>query len=147
MISPSRIFFEICPFRFQKRNNGGGGVPKICFSLESSSFCYLGAHAKFQNPSCLLSGRKATSSERKKERARERKRNSASADGGPRSRVRARRTLRSAPYPRERIFSGARSCRIQNSATSLSRIYLKLGHFPVKIGLIRGVGGVPDFIF
>ena len=30
---------------------------------------------------------------------------------------------------------------------SLSGIYWKLGHFPVKIGLINGVGGVPDFIF
>ena len=30
---------------------------------------------------------------------------------------------------------------------SLPGIYLKLGHFPVKIGLIRGVGGVPNFIF
>ena len=26
-------------------------------------------------------------------------------------------------------------------------IYWKLGHFPVKIGLIRGVGGVPEFTF
>ena len=37
---------------------------------------------------------------------------SASADGGPRSRVRARGTLRSAPHRRERKFSGARVCRI-----------------------------------
>ena len=43
---------------------GVWGVPEICFSLESSYFCYLGAHAKIQNPSCLLSGRKATTSER-----------------------------------------------------------------------------------
>ena len=27
------------------------------------------------------------------------------------------------------------------------RIYLKLAHFPVKIGLIRGVRGVPEFFF
>ncbi len=26
---------------------GVGGVPEICFSLESSYFCELGAHAKF----------------------------------------------------------------------------------------------------
>ena len=38
---------------------GVGGVTEIRFSLESSSFCYLGAQAKIQNPSCLLSGRKA----------------------------------------------------------------------------------------
>ena len=30
---------------------------------------------------------------------------------------------------------------------SLPRIYLKLGHFPVKIGLIRGVGGSPTLFF
>ena len=42
-------------------------VPEICFLLESSSFCYLGAHAKIHNPSCLPSGRKAMASERKKE--------------------------------------------------------------------------------
>ena len=59
---------------------GVRGVPEIRFSLESSSFCYLGAHAKFHNPSCLLSGRKATTSGRKKER--EKKKISASADGG-----------------------------------------------------------------
>ena len=36
----------------------------------------------------------------------------ANADGGPRSRVRARETLRSAPHRRERKFSGVRACRI-----------------------------------
>ena len=30
---------------------------------------------------------------------------------------------------------------------SLPGIYWKLGHFPVKIGLIRGVGGVPTLFF
>ena len=30
---------------------------------------------------------------------------------------------------------------------SFPGIYLKLAHFPVKIGLIRGVGGVPEFRF
>ena len=43
-------------------------VPEICFSLESSSFCYLGAHAKIQNPSCLLSGRKVRDSEEEREK-------------------------------------------------------------------------------
>jgi hypothetical protein len=37
---------------------------------------------------------------------------SASADGGPRSRVCARETLRSAPHRRERKFSGAHVCRV-----------------------------------
>jgi hypothetical protein len=36
-------------------------------------FCYFGANAKFQNPTTALSGRKAKSSERKKERQMERK--------------------------------------------------------------------------
>ena len=35
-----------------------------------------------------------------------------SKDGGPRSRVCARETLRSAPHRRERKFSGARVCRV-----------------------------------
>jgi hypothetical protein len=39
-----------------------------------------------------------------------RKRNSAHADGGPRSRVCARETLRSAPHRRERKFSGTHVC-------------------------------------
>ena len=41
-----------------------------------------------------------------------RKKNSAHADGGPRSRVCARRTLRSAPHRRERKFFGARVCSV-----------------------------------
>ena len=47
---------------------GVWGVPEIQFSLESSSFCYLGAHAKIQNPSYLLSGRKVRESEERRER-------------------------------------------------------------------------------
>ena len=35
---------------------GVGGSPNF-FLLESSYFCYLGAHAKFQIPSCCLYGR------------------------------------------------------------------------------------------
>ena len=38
--------------------------------------------------------------------------NSAHADGGPRSWVCARETLRSAPHRRERKFFGARVCRV-----------------------------------
>jgi len=47
---------------------GVRGVLEICFSLESSSFCYLGAHAKFHNPSWLLSGRKLRASEGEREK-------------------------------------------------------------------------------
>ena len=68
MISLSGIYLKIGHFPVKIGLIGGvGGVPEIRFSLESSSFCYLGAHAKFHNPSCLLSGRKVTSSERERE--------------------------------------------------------------------------------
>jgi hypothetical protein len=39
---------------------GVGGVPKIIFLLESSYFCYLGAHAKIWNPITTPSGVLAT---------------------------------------------------------------------------------------
>ena len=43
------IGFEISPFSGQNRVIlGGRGGPRIFFLLESSYFCYLGAHAKFQ---------------------------------------------------------------------------------------------------
>ena len=75
MISLSGIYLKIAHFPVKIGLIGGvGGVPEILFPVESYSFCYLGAHAKIQNPSCLLSGRKATTSERKRER---RKRNNA----------------------------------------------------------------------
>jgi hypothetical protein len=51
---------------------------------------------------------------------------------GPRSRVCARETLRSAPHRRELKFSGARVCRVT---------FVKFPHFPVKIRLFWGVGG------
>ena len=64
MISLSGIYLKIAHFPVKIGLIGGvGGVPEIRFSLESSSFCYLGAHAKFHNPSCLLSGRKGRASE------------------------------------------------------------------------------------
>ena len=62
---------------------------------------------------------------------------SAHVDGGPRSRVCARETLRSAPHRRERKFSGARVCTVT---------FWKFSHFPVKIGLFWGVGGSPIFL-
>ena len=37
--------------------------------------------------------------------------------------------------------------KIWNPMISLSGIYWKLAHFPVKIGLNGGVGGVPKFVF
>ena len=69
MISLSGIYLKIGHFPVKIGLIGGvGGVPEIQFSLESSSFCYLGAHAKIQNPSYLLSGRKATAFEEEEER-------------------------------------------------------------------------------
>jgi hypothetical protein len=47
---------------------GVGGVPEICFWLESEYFCYLGAHAKFQNPTTILSGRISNEPGEKRER-------------------------------------------------------------------------------
>ena len=67
MISLSGIYLKIDHFPVKIGLIWGvGGVPEIRFLLESSSFCYLGAHAKIQNPSCLLSGRKVRESEREK---------------------------------------------------------------------------------
>ena len=67
MIRLSGIYLKLGHFPVKIGLIGGvGGVPEICFSLESSSFCYLGPHAKIQNPSYLLSGRKAMASERRK---------------------------------------------------------------------------------
>ena len=63
---------------------------------------------------------------------------STSADGGPPSHVRARGTLRSAPYRPYRKFSSTHVCRVG---------FLQISHFPVKIGLIGGVGGIPQISF
>ena len=52
---------------------GLGGVPEIFFSMESSYFCEIEAHAKFQNPSCPLSGRKVRASEEEIREREERK--------------------------------------------------------------------------
>ena len=58
MISVSGIYLKLAHFPVKIGLIGGvGGFPKICFSLESSYFYYLGAHTKFHNPSCLLCGR------------------------------------------------------------------------------------------
>ena len=83
---------------------------------------------------------------------------SASADGRPRSRVRARGTLCSAPplalaeFFRQTCLQSRLQTspptpqksypKIQNSTTSLSRKNLKLANFPVKIGLNEGIGVV-----
>ena len=68
MISLSGIYLKIANFPVKIGLIGGvGGVTEIRFSLESSSFCYLGAHAKIQNPSYLLSGRKVTAFEEEEE--------------------------------------------------------------------------------
>ena len=46
---------------------GVGGVPEIFFLLESSYFCYLGAHAKIWNPTTTPSGVLATAVTRKQQ--------------------------------------------------------------------------------
>jgi hypothetical protein len=56
---------------------------------------------------------------------------------GPRSRVCARETLRSAPHRHEWKFSGARVCRVT---------FVKSSHFLVKMVILRG-RGVPNFLF
>ena len=48
--------FSFCPPKIGFFR-GVGGVPEIDFPLKSSYFCYVGAHAKFQNCSINLSGR------------------------------------------------------------------------------------------
>ena len=63
---------EISPFSGQNRVKWGGkGGPRNCFPLESLSFCYLGAHANFGNPTITLSWR--LSRRRERERRREEK--------------------------------------------------------------------------
>ena len=80
---PFLDIFDFSRFSGQNRVNWGGrGVPDFLFWLESSSLCYLGAHAKICNP-----------------------------------------------------------------MISIFWIYSKLAHFSVKIGLIWGVGGVPEIWF
>ena len=64
MISLPGIYLKLSHFPVKIGLIGGeGGVPEIRFLLEYSYFCYLGAHAKIHNPSCLLCGRKAMASE------------------------------------------------------------------------------------
>ena len=66
---PFLNIFENSPSSAQNRASWRGrGVPEICFSLESFSFCYLGAQAKFHKPSCLLSGRKSKGLRRRRKK-------------------------------------------------------------------------------
>ena len=53
-----KAHFDFCPPKigFFK---GVGGPPEIKFLLESSYFCYLGAHAKIENPMTIPYGVKA----------------------------------------------------------------------------------------
>jgi hypothetical protein len=46
---------------------GVGGVPEFLFLLESSYFCYLGAHAKIWNPTTTPFGVLATAVTRKQQ--------------------------------------------------------------------------------
>ena len=58
MMSISEIYLKLAHFPFKIGLIGGvGGVPKIFFALESYYLCYLGAHAKFENPTITLSWR------------------------------------------------------------------------------------------
>ena len=77
--------------------------PKISF-LESFYYCYLGTNAKLRLPSCLLSGRKERGQGRKKER----RRNSAHADGGPHSRLHTRDPPMAIRYPSGSYFHSIR---------------------------------------
>ena len=77
---------------------------------------------------------------------------SASADGGPRSRVCARWTLRLAPHRHERKFFGAHVCRVTfkhlpqplrshiQSFITLGQLF-KIPPCPPKYVIVRGVGG------
>jgi hypothetical protein len=51
---------------------GVGGVPEFFFWLKSLYFCYLGAHAKFQNPTKIPSGRISNEPGGERERKKER---------------------------------------------------------------------------
>ena len=55
MLSPFGIYFKFAYFLVKIRLFGGERVPKICFSLESSFLCQLGAHTKFCSPMTTLS--------------------------------------------------------------------------------------------
>ena len=52
----SWIYLKFAHFPVKIGLIGGRGVPEIYFWLESSSLCYLGAHAKICNPMLSLSG-------------------------------------------------------------------------------------------
>ena len=66
--------FEISPFSGQNRVIlGGRGVPEFFFLLESSYFCYLGAHAKFQIPTICPYWGLATAGTRKEQQEKKRK--------------------------------------------------------------------------
>jgi hypothetical protein len=71
LISPKfgnlRTTFQITPLSAQICHSTG--VPKFLLWLESSYVCYLGAHAKIQNPTTIPSGRMSNEQERKRERA------------------------------------------------------------------------------
>jgi hypothetical protein len=56
--TPLGQLFKIPPFSAPKpHSEGEGGVSQSIFLVEYGDFCYLGVHAKFQNPTTNLSGR------------------------------------------------------------------------------------------
>ena len=99
---------------------GQGGLRNFFSSLEYL-FSLLRSPCKnlksYDTPLCHFSNG-GNNNKRKKEK------NSASADGGPRSRVCTRGTLHSAPHPHWQKFSGTHVCRVH---------FTKFPHFPVKI--------------
>jgi hypothetical protein len=72
------------------------------------------------------------------------KKNSAHADGGPRSRVCSRETLCSAPHRHERKFSGAYVGRVTFKHLHQRQF---LNFCPPKYVIVRGVEGVPEFFY
>ena len=85
-------------------------------------------------------------------------RNSAWADGGPRSPSAHAWRVRSSPHRRERKFSSAHVCRdtfkhlpqpLRSHIRSFGTLWklFKIPPFPPKYVIVRGVGGVPEFCF
>jgi hypothetical protein len=71
-LKPLDNFSKYPPFPPNIIVRGVGGVPELFFLLESYYFCYLGAHAKFQNPTTTPSGQISNEPEERERRRRER---------------------------------------------------------------------------
>ena len=134
MISLFRIYLKLVDFPVKIGLNGGlGGGSKIIFGLESYYLYYLGAHTKIWNPIISLSGiyLKITHFPVKIGLI-------VGKWGVPQKYFRLKSYYLCYLGVNEKIWK---------LMISLSGIYLKKAHFPVKIGLIGGVGGVPEIFF